>query len=442
MSHAFFRGMIVAVLLIGLAAVRSLPAAGLYQDGAGARAMGLAGAGAAVAADPLDALFDNPAALDQIDRLAVQLGVGEGVALGRFHNRADGDSGMAAAGALGQFAAALPLGPVHLALGVNPDIAARTDWRYVDAPGGADGRTSYGDRPNSAQIVLLRTALGAAWEPVRTLSLGASVGLLYNDNTLETPYVFQSQPTLRTAKTLLDLDTDGFGWNAQVGVRWQPVVPLTLGVSYTSRARVETHGRATGNAGVQFANLGLGGARRDFAYDAEVTNIFPQQLSAGLAFKATPHLTVAAQFDWINWSNAFEKLPVHLTHGNNADLNGLLGSGRLNDTVPLRWSDQYVGRVGVEQAFGPRWTARAGYAYGNDPVPSGTLTPLNAAVTEHLLTAGVGYCLGCFRVDAAYQWQLPATGRVRRSDLAAGEYSDSVTEVNVQQFNLTLTYKY
>ncbi len=431
-----------AVLLLSSLCCRPIFGAGLYQDGAGARAMSMAGAGTAVAADPLDALFDNPAALSEIDHLDAQFGIHAGVLQGSFHNRANDDSSLLTAGVIGQVAISVPVGPVHFALGVNPDIAARTDWRYNDAPGGADGHTSYGVQTNASRIVLLRSALGASYQLLPTLSVGANVGLLYNENFLRAPYVFQSQPTLRTAKTLLNLETDGFGWNAQGGLRWQPIKPLVFSVSYTSRSRIETDGRATGNAGVQFTNLGLGAARPDFSYDAEVTNIFPQQVSAGLAWNPVKTLTLGFQFDWINWSDAFEKLPVHLTNGNNADLNGLLRSNRLNDTIPLRWSDQYVGRLGAEQILNAHWTVRAGYAYGNNPVPADTLTPLNAAITEHLLTAGVGYHVGPLRFDAAYQWQLPATARVRRSALAAGEYSDSVTEVNVQQFNLTVGYQF
>ncbi len=431
-----------ATLALSILLLHRAPAAGLYQDGAGARAMGMAGTGAAVAADPLDALFNNPAALSQIDHLTAQLGVHVGVVQGNFHNRANDDSSLTTAGVIGQAALSLPLGPVHLALGVNPDIAARTDWRYRDAPGGADGRTSYGIRPNDSEIGLLRTALGASFQLHRTLSVGANVGLLYNQNLLRAPYVFQSQPTLRTVKTLLDLETDGFGWNGQGGLRWQPIAPLTFSVSYTSRARIETHGRATGNAHPQLANLGLGAARSDFAYDAEVTNLFPQQLSAGVAWSVTHRLILSAQFDWINWSDAFEKLPVHLTRGNNADLNGLVGSSRLDDTIPLRWSDQYVGRLGAEQRLDDHWTVRAGYAYGNNPVPDHTLTPLTAAITEHLLTAGVGYHVGRVTIDAAYQWQVPATSRITRSSLAAGEYDGSVISVNVQQFNLTVGYSF
>ncbi len=388
---------------------------------------------------PLSALFDNPAALSELDRPAVQLGVDAAFANGHFHNSANDDATMSVGGAIGEFAATVPLGPVHFALGLNPDIALRDRWHYRDAPGGADGITTYGVQLDAAEILLLRSALGASWQVIPTVSLGANVGFLYNENRLQTPYVFQTQPVLRTVKTLLDLQTDGFGWNAQVALRWQPVSSLTLSAVYTSQATIDTHGRATGDAGVQLANLGLGAARRDFKYDAEVENVFPQQVSGGLAWRATNRLTLSAQFDWIEWSDAFEALPVRLTHGNNADLNGLVGSRRLNDNVPLHWRDQYVGRWGVEQTLGKGWMLRAGYAYGNNPVPAGTLTPLNAPITEHLLTAGVGFRKGRVTVDAAYQWQVPATARVRRSDLAAGEYSDSVTEIDVQYLGLTTT---
>ena len=161
-----------------------------------------------------------------------------------------------------------------------------------------------------------------------------------------------------------------------------------------------------------------------------------------MAWQARRGLTLAGQFDWIHWSGAFSSLPVRLTSGNNADLNGLVGSSRLNDDIPLRWGDQFVGRLGVEQAFGPHWSVRAGYAYGNNPVPDGTLTPLTAAITEHLLTAGAGYATGRWRFDAGYQWQVPATARVGRSDLAAGEYSGSVTSVYIHAVSITARMEY
>lgn len=424
-----------------LLALRSASGAGLYQDGAGARAKAMGGAGAAVADDPLAALFDNPGALGGLDHYSFQLAADGAFEHGTFHNRANPHATGDTSGGIGEFAASVPLGPIRLSVGFNPDMAVKARWHYQDAPGGADGATSYGFQPNQSEILLLRTAVGVGWQITPKFSVGANVGLLYNENQLRTPYVFQRQPTLRTAKTLLDLQTDGFGVNGQFGLRWQPLPVLSVSLAYTTPARVETHGKAYGNAGVQLANLGLGAARPDFEYSAQVINAFPGTLSAGVAWQARKGLTLAAQFDWIHWSGAFTSLPVRLTGGNNADLNGLVGSFRLDDDIPLEWGDQYVGRLGVEQALGEHWTVRAGYAYGNNPVPDGTLTPLTAAITEHLLTVGAGYKTGRWRIDAAYQWQLPATARVGRSDLA-GEYSNSVTSVYIHEVSVTARLEY
>ena len=396
----------LALWLLSGTAARGI---GVSQDGAGGRAAGMGGIGAAVADDPLSALFNNPAALADLGtRPMAQLG-GEAAFLGgSFHNRANDDASLETVAGIGQFAASVPVGPLSFGVGANPDLAARVSGRYADAPGGADGMTTYGTRQNTSELLLLRSAAGVGYRIAPNCFLGLTVGLLYNVNELRTNYVFQTQPVLRTVKTGLDLDADGFGYNFQAGFRWRPVPAVSLNVAYTSRSQVRSTGRATGNAGVQLVNLGLGAARPDFAYDAEVTNDFPQVVNAGVAWQAAKRLTLGAQFDYINWSQAFNDLPVHLTNGNNTDLNGLVGSRTLNDDVPLRWRDSFVGRLGAEQGFGEHWAVRAGYAYGNHPTPDSTLTPLTAALAEHLLTGASGI------TRAASGWTPRTSGRFRR----------------------------
>ena len=62
----------------------------------------------------------------------------------------------------------------------------------------------------------------------RKISLGVSVGAVYNVNTLETPYVFQSNPALAGLKTLLDLHTTGVGWDTSVGLVATPSGPCAI----------------------------------------------------------------------------------------------------------------------------------------------------------------------------------------------------------------------
>lgn len=426
----------------GILSLAHANAAGLYRDGASARSMGMGGASTAVADNPLDALESNAAALNEIHGPTLELGGAVGFVHGDFSNKANRGNVMNDDGLLGSAAVAIPAGPFRFGLGVNPDMVLRDRWQYRDAPGGADGATSYGTRSDASKIMVLRTSFGFSWQIVPSLSVGGSIGLLYNENSLHTPYVFQNQPVLRTAKTLLNLETSGYGYNVEGGVLWKPIPTVMIGANYTSHARVGTDGRASGNAGAQFANLGLGGARPDFAYDASVVNTFPQQVSVGAGWQVTPKLLLTAQMDWINWANSFNALHVRLKNGNNKDINGLLGSSSLNDDIPLDWRNQFVWRVGGEYAINENWTVRAGYSFSQNPVPPDTLLPMTAAITENTLTAGVGYHKGPFSIDLAYQWAIPNTVHVGQSAIESGEYSNSTVKVTEQWVGLTTEFKF
>ena len=429
-------------LLSSLVLPASLPVAadgaGLFRDGQSARTMALGGAATAGDGAPIDALAANPAALGP-NSPVLQLGLAAGFAHESFTNRANDHAQMNDSGLLPGAAFSLPLGRLTIGLGVIPDATLRADWRYRDTPGGLDGVTSLGTRTHKSEIILFRTAFATSWTIGDRLSIGASAGFLYNRNRLEAPYTIQSQPSLAGAKTRLDLETEGTGWNAQFGVMWKPIPSLKIGSSYTLASRVKSNGRAFSDARVQLRNLGLGALDGQATFDAEVTNEFPQIASAGFAWQSTPRLLLIGQVDWINWADAFDTLEVRLRHTTNESYRLLLGGSNLDDDIPLNWRDQWVWRIGAEFAVTDHWTLRAGYSYANNPVPSGTLTPLTAVIMEHTVGAGVGWRAGRYGIDLAYQWQLPNKEHIGRSDLRSGEYSGSDIEAGVQWIGLTTT---
>jgi len=424
-----------AVFLAG-----SASAAGIYRDGVGARAMSLGGADVAWAKGPLGAFGNNPAGFGWQERPAVEFG-GVGVLVnGKFNNAVNNDSSLRNnLGGWPELAlgAKLPSSPVRIFAGAVPEAAMSAHWRYVDAPGGADTTTTYGLQRHESEITVLRAGAGLAVELTPQISFGAALGALYNENRLHAPYIFQTQPTLRSVKTLLDLETSGFGWNAQFGFVLRPTRELQFGLIYKTRTVVESEGDASGNAGVQLANLGMGAARPDFHYDAEVVNAFPQMVSGGVSWQCHPRWRLAGQLDWIDWSGAFDNLHVKLRNGNNTDLNGLVGSDAMEDFVPLRWKNQLIVRGGAEFSVTDSLRLRGGYSYGNNPVPGSTLTPLTAAIMKHTLTSGAGWERGRWTVDFAYQWSLPHEQQVGTSALQAGEYSNSEVRVGVHWFGLT-----
>lgn len=432
--NGFNLGILVAIVTSCLPPAHG---SGLYRDGASARSVGLGGQQTAIGAGALDAIGGNPAQLSSIRGMKFELSGDAGFLNGRFEHEGSDvarthDFGATTAGGIG-----MRLGRATLGLNFDPEIAVRGRWNYLDAPGGLLGTTSYGNRKHESEIVLLRTAIGAAWDFTDQLSIGASAGLLYNRSRLDSPYILQSQPVLRGAKTLFDLETEGYGWDASFGIAWRPLDSLHFGASYTLESEVNTDGRARTDAGRQFADLGIPDAQATGSYDAEVTNRFPQRASLGAFWQATPRLGLATQVDWINWADTFDQLDVRLRNGDNDELTSVLGADRFDDRIPLRWRDQWVWRVGVEYGLGDHWTARAGYSYGNNPVPSETLTPLTAAIFEHKIGAGLGYKNGRVAVDAAWQWALPASERIGKTDLLAREYGRSGVEVDTHRVSIT-----
>ena len=414
-------------------------ASGVFTDGAGARSQAVGGAAVAGHGSALEALSANPAALSMVRGPQLEVSGSGAWVNAEFRNRANDDAQLHDFGVLPAGAFGHTFGPLSLGLGVITDAGLRADWRYRDTPGGLDGATSYGERTHSSELALIRFALGASYAITPQLSVGASVGLLYNRNQLQAPYIIQTQPQLAGAKTLFDMETDGWGWNAQFGVLWRPLENLRLGVSYTLPSRLRTEGRATSDAGGQLANLGVRGVDATTDFDAEVTNEFPQIVSAGFAWRIIPRLEVVAQADWINWAGAFDTLEVRLRNTDSELYRALLaGSDDLNDDIPLDWRDQWVVRAGVEYQVTDHLAFRAGYRYARNPVPGETLTPLTAAIGEHVLSTGIGYRRGPLTCDLAYQYALPNTERIGTSRLLAGEYRDSSVEVAVQWLTLTV----
>ena len=414
---------------------------GIYRDGAGARSLSLGGASVGQPDTALEAMQANPAGLSTVKNPQLQFGLGSAMAKGKFSNAANTDAKIDESFSVWPEAAvAFPLGstPVTLGFAFVPDAALGGEWNYVDAPGGIGGTTSYGFQEHRSEITALRTAFAASVEITESLSFGAGVGLVYNQNQLHAPYVFQNYPGLQGFKTLLDLKTDGFGVNGTLGLVYRPCEKISLGLSYQTSTRVNSAGDANGNAGVQLANMGLGGAQPDFHYDAEVDNVFPQMASLGFSWQVTDRVRALLQVDWINWADSFDELEIRLNNGSNNDINGVLGTPNIYDAVPLRWEDQFVYRAGVEFQATDTVVLRAGYTYGNSPVPDSTLTPMTAAIMEHKLSAGAGWKNERYFVDIAYQYSLPSSQNVGTSGLQAGEYSNSRTEVQVHAIAVTV----
>ena len=436
MKSAFLCRVMCFAFLIGTVSAQTVGALG---NGVSGRETALGGATVASSLTPLEAMQSNPAALSQISGRSLDLSFSSMFATGNFTNSVSNNGSIAPfAGAMPYGAFGMPLGSGRFKLGVSiaPDVMMSANWKYMDPPGGLNN-TTYGLQQNKSSILGIRYAGGLSFTVNNKLSIGGTFGMTNNRNTLQAPYIFQEQPTLAGAKVLLDLHTAGYGWNSSFGALYTPSSKVTFGLSYKTKTTVHSHGDASGNAQQQFDALGATTFQPDFHYDAEVVTKFPQALSAGLSWQAHKRVRLNLQGNWINWNNSFNRLPVFLTNGNNADLNGFVGSSSLNDVIPVQWKNQGVFGVGAESPLGEHLAFRAGYSYATDPVPSATLTPMTAAILQNTIGTGLGYSKGRYNFDLAYQAQLPASQSVGTSSLLSGEYNNSKVDVAVHSVTLS-----
>ena len=421
----------------------SVFAQSFYWNTASARSQALGGVYVTSSDDAIDALAANPAGLTSLNGHTLDLSVSLVLPRGSFTNSVNNSA------QLSQTPGALPYGafgmPIHhsrfsFGVGFIPDLMSVANWHYVDAPGAAGA--TYGLQQQKSAILAGRAVAGLGVVLSPKISLGVSIGADYNSNTLDAPYIFQQQPVLQGLKTLLNLHTTGYGWNGSVGALIRPTRSVELGIAWKSSTTIVSHGTASGDAYAQFAALGLAGVPSAFTYDAQVRNVLPQSLLANVAWRFNPRWLFAFQTDWVHWHSAFVTLPVTLTNGTNAAINGLVNSTTLQDGVPLGWKDQYSFHVGAERLLTERTSLRFGYAHANNPVPGSTLSPLTAAIMSNQISTGLIYHPGRSNFELAYSYDPTAQAQVQQSALFSGEYNNSTVRVGTQAVTLNYSFRF
>ncbi len=189
----------------------------------------------------------NPAGLTYLSSPTLDLSMSTVFARGSFSNSVNTNAPMTTApGVIPYGAFGMPIGKSRFSFGLGfaPDMVSVSDWKYVDAPGHVG--VTYGMQENKSAILAGRAMAGLSYAFSHKLSVGLTAGADYNSNTLHAPYIFQSQPTLAGAKTLLDLHTYGTGWNMSVGAMFEPTKNLDFGVAWKSHTVIVTNGLATG----------------------------------------------------------------------------------------------------------------------------------------------------------------------------------------------------
>jgi long-chain fatty acid transport protein len=264
----------------------------------------------------------------------------------------------------------------------------------------------------------MRIAPAASYRVAKGLAFGLAANFMYA----------QMKYEVAGAAGMLPRDTEGaFGYGATVGVAYQPVEKVTLGLAYESKSFFEdfvwdipSHTLQTPGGPVT-----VPGGKEKLDFDQ------PQSVTLGGAVRPMGGLLVAVDVQWIDWSQT-----------NGDDQPEFSSDPRLTGAQPwnMGWSDQWVVKVGAELSATKALKLRAGYDYGKNPLDETRAFESIAfpAITEHHVTAGVGYTFGDLTVNFAAMYMPEA--KLSGSNAAQG-IASYTTKMSQVAFDLGVAYR-
>lgn len=194
-----------------------------------------------------------------------------------------------------------------------------------------------------------------------------------------------------------------FGYFAQISPAW------SFGVAYSTKIDMQEFKKYRG----LFAEQG------DFD--------IPENYNAGLAFRATPQLTIAADYKRISYSDV-------ASVGNSSKIVGA-GAGQLGAggaSIGFGWQDVNVFKLGVEYQWNSQLLLRAGYNVTDNPIKASDVTfnILAPGVVEDHLTLGFTYRLdSSSEITMAYMhaFKNSVTGPSNNPNFPTGGATETIT---------------
>jgi len=199
----------------------------------------------------------------------------------------------------------------------------------------------------------------------------------------------------------LDMDeATGAQLSARLGWWWRPHPRFSVGAIYQSKTDSTWDG---GDMTVNFEGHPF--LQQRVKYDAEIDGFtFAAQAGVGFAYHPNSDWTFALDIKRYFWDDAMDTIVV-------TSKNPSVAGAPEEIVVPFvfNWEDQWVIAIGADYRINPRWTVRAGFNHGDNPVPDETMNPLFPAIIEDHVSIGAGWLVGNKVIDFAVERALNAS---------------------------------
>jgi long-chain fatty acid transport protein len=257
------------------------------------------------------------------------------------------------------------------------------------------------------------------------LSLAAGFDVLWSQVDLKrkTPVVLRGRP-FPDGEIRLIGDGNGLGYN--LGVHYEPLSGVKLGVAYRSKVEVNHYGSLNTTLPVPLPGPNS---------DGDASIVFPPSLTMGIAYSRLKPFTFEFDTTWTGWST-YDQLKVNLDTP--VPVNGVMTNTII---TPKNWHNSWAFRFGANYAVNETMKLRAGYIYDLTPVPDGTFDPQVPDANRHIFTVGSDLkVFERFTLGFAYNYIL-SEGRTKSNSVvvngvpaplqANGRYNSDVHSVGL-----------
>jgi long-chain fatty acid transport protein len=398
--------LLVTVISLGFIFASRASAGGIDVPQQGARASGQAEAFTAQA-DDASAIYSNPAGLTQIHGTTFTAGGTTFLPTWSYHGNNGQEVGMHLPSLLPHVYIESDLGTdrFRVGLGINNTFGLNEDW------GTSSPVQTLVQRAHLYNINLAPTA---AFKINDHLSIGSAMNIYYGQLEEYRSVVLGPPPT-----PYGNFHFRGQDWalGATPGIFWKIDEHNTLAAVYRSGFNMKYSGEA---------RLGAGGRTLVGPSHAWASQNLPQSATLAYALRPIKPLKLEADVVWTDWDVLKN---VVFSSDNPA----------FNQTIPANWKSGFEYRFGVQYDLNEHWVIRGGYAFGQNAIPSSTMSALVPDSNYHLFALGLGYSQPSWAVDIAYQFIYRETRHI--GDSIYGSQVDGTWNNNFNEVMLTLTLK-
>jgi hypothetical protein len=268
-------------------------------------------------------------------------------------------------------------------------------FNVLRADGNFRGMHQYGELRERGQMGEFNIFMATEFQP--NLFLGGSVGIVTGEYSYRRTFIEEDRPN-NYANAVYDVDlilnedkitASIAGVNARVGVLYAPFDGFSIGMSYTTKTKLDIDERYSTFIQTDYKTSDSDGFNRyDDTYSGEFEyEVYrPATLSAGVSIGLIPYIDADISVERVNYSRIeFRGL-------------GILSDINENQTIRSEFDDVYNLRAGITLKTGSSVMPRFGYAYNPSPRKS-----FDAGITY--LSAGAGIQMGNnFTLDVGLQF--------------------------------------